>query len=222
MLINDVLADLIEIQRRILDNPDRVLADLQELAIKKDDQAGFVILRQQYNEHPTPERLFMLMLTCTNNMLRFNKSLKFNQTFGRRTINDNSIRKLRTWSAALQEFRPKLRFSSVQFDQIECGEGDFVYLDPPYSNSQAGYNAFWEDGDDERLYNYVCKIDAAGAKFCLSGFESHDGQTCQLLMLLKQKGYVRTAIESSYKKVSRKGAKITREIVLTNYQPAGI
>ena len=56
-----------------------------------------------------------------------------------------------------------------------------VYADPPYSNTEAGYNAYWKKDDDDKLYNYLLDIDRKGSSFMISGVLNHNGETCRLL-----------------------------------------
>ena len=56
-----------------------------------------------------------------------------------------------------------------------------VYADPPYSNTEAGYNAYWKKDDDDKLYNYLLDIDRKGSSFMISGVLNHNGETCKLL-----------------------------------------
>lgn len=220
VLINDIISDLIEVQRDLIFSTAATLAELDRIKISAEDAEGFLKLRADYNEKPTPAALFMLMQTSTNNMARWNKSFKYNQTFGKRTMSQTTLDKINTWVEHLKPNQSKLHFSAKSFDQIECGANDFVYCDPPYSNAEAGYNAYWEATDEQKLYDYVVELDRIGARFCLCGFEYHDGRTSQLLKGLEERGFIKKNITSEYNKVSRKkGPKLTSEIVLLNYEP---
>jgi len=92
-----------------------------------------------------------------------------------------------------------------------------VYADPPYSNTEAGYNAFWKKGDDNKLYEFLKHIDKIGASFMISGVLSHDNKTCELLQNLINDGYRSKELVYDYNKVSRKGNKDTTEIIIMNY-----
>ena len=104
------------------------------------------------------------------------------------------------------------------------------YCDPPYGRiknddgsiakkqiSEAGYNAFWKEDDDKRLYDYLKLIDGKGSSFMVSGVLHHDGKTCWMLDKLIQDGYRYQELQFDYNKVSRKGDKSTTEVIITNY-----
>ena len=85
--VNDIIKELVLIHKNI----DTVFVDkVKSLCVDKTDKDGYIALRTSFNEEKTPEKLYALMLCCTNNMMRFNRSFLFNQTFGCRTFNDNT------------------------------------------------------------------------------------------------------------------------------------
>jgi site-specific DNA-adenine methylase len=92
-----------------------------------------------------------------------------------------------------------------------------VYCDPPYSNTEAGYNSYWNKDDDMKLYNYLKNIDKLGSSFMISGVLKHDDKPCFLLEKLISDGYNCKELEFDYNKVSRKGNKETKEIIIKNY-----
>ena len=93
-----------------------------------------------------------------------------------------------------------------------------VYCDPPYSNTEAGYNNYWEKDDDINLYKYCKKLDKNGSSFMVSGVLNHDGESCVLLDKLVADGYIVKELNFDYNKVSRKGDKETSEIIIKNYE----
>lgn len=219
VLANDRISDLMEIQRRIIADPEKVLADLEQIRIERDDQVGYVELRRQYNDAPTPEKLLMLMLCCTNNLMRFNKQLKFNQTFGRRTMSEVSKAKIKIWAQLMKPHQEKIEFSALPFEEVKIQERDFVFCDPPYESSEAGYNAYWGKDNGQKLFEFLKSADGRGIKFMLCGFERHGEKTSPLLEAMAGVGFVRTAIVSDYEKVSRsRRSKETQEVVYTNYK----
>jgi len=149
--------------------------------------------------------------------MRFNKKFKFNQTFGKRSFNPNTQKKIDLFSDHLIGHKDKIVFESKTFYQIECTENDFIYIDPPYSQTEAGYNSYWETNDDVGLFEYCDNLNKIGATFCVSGVESHDGKSCRLLNMLIDAGFKKHKIDSDYNKVSRKGDKVTQEIIIINY-----
>lgn len=231
LVVNDIIQDLILIQKKLI-LTDGVINKVQNLCVEKDDKDGYLQLRESYNTEKSPEKLWALMLCCTNNMLRFNQKFEFNQTFGKRTFNKNTEKKVINYIEHVRPHKNKLIFSNKRFDDVPIVMKSFYYIDPPYGYvrnedgsmgnkqiSEAGYNAYYKKSDDEALYNYVHKINDVGATFLMSGVLEHDGKESWLLHKLIEDGFNYSVIDLDYKKVSKKTTdKKTKEIVIFNYR----
>jgi len=229
VIVNDIIADLIGIHKGLIESDD-IVNKTKLLCPGKGNPVGFGTLRENYNSNPSPEGLWALMLSSTNNMVRFNQNLKYNQTFGKRSWNDSTQRKVNNFTEHIRKFKDNLVYLSTQFENIEIQSDMMIYLDPPYGRiknedgtigkkqiSEAGYNAFWKQEDDMKLYEFIKKIDSIGASFMVSGVLHHDGKTCWMLDKLITDGFKYKEIKYDYNKVSRKGNKETTEIIITNY-----
>lgn len=216
--VNDIIGPLIDIHKGIL-NSDDIIFDTIELCPVKGDKEGFLKLRESYNNDKTAAKLWTLMLCSTNNMIRFNKKFNYNQTYGNRTWNSSTTKKVEEFKTHIRKYKEKITYSQFSFSEIDLDYSDFmVYIDPPYSNTEAGYNAFWnKKEDDKKLYHYIKQIDAIGGSFMVSGIRTHAGENAMLLELLIRDNYNVTNIESNYNKVSKKGDKSTEEIVIKNF-----
>jgi len=214
--INDIITDIIGIHKCLIES-DSIIKLTKELCPDKSNPVDFSILRSDYNNNPSPEKLWALMLSSTNNMMRYNKKFQYNQTFGRRGWNDNIQKKVDNFTKHIRKYKDKIRFSSTHFENIEVQSNMMIYCDPPYSNTCAGYNAYWKKDDDEKLYKYIKNIDKIGASFMLSGVLEHDGKPSKLLERLIIDGYKVIEVNFDYNKVSRKGKKETNEIIIINY-----
>lgn len=229
VIANDIIIDLIGIHKGLLESDD-IVNKTKSLCPGKDNPVGYGTLRDDYNDSPSPEGLWALMLSCTNNMMRFNQKFKFNQTYGDRGFSDATQRKVNNFTEHIRKFKDNLVYLSTQFENIEIESDMMIYLDPPYGRiknedgtigkkqiSEAGYNSFWLKDDDMKLYEFIKKIDSIGASFMVSGVLHHDGKTCWMLDKLIADGFTYKEIEYDYNKVSRKGNKETTEIIITNY-----
>ena len=87
--INDIIEDLVSLHKILKDSPIELINKTMELATCKEDKEKFLTLRTSYNEDKSPDKLWALMLSCTSNLMRFNKKFLFNQTWGIRTVNIN-------------------------------------------------------------------------------------------------------------------------------------
>lgn len=218
ILVNDVIKDLIGIHKGLVDN-DEIIEDTKFWCSLKEDQIGYHLLRDSYNAYKTPEKLWALMLCCTNNMVRFNKSFGFNQTHGKRTWNDSTTKKVKAFTEHIRQYKDKLIFVSKNFHEIKINKPTMVYADPPYMNTTAGYGRgrIWTKELEEKLYKYLVNLDKNGSSFMVSGSSNHDGESCVLLDKLIADGYINKELKFDYNKVSRKGKKETTEIIIKNY-----
>lgn len=83
VIANDIIEDLVNIQKSLLES-DSLIDKTKNLNPGKDNKEDFLKLRDSYNNDKSPEKLWALMLSSTNNMMRFNKKFKYNQTYGNR------------------------------------------------------------------------------------------------------------------------------------------
>jgi DNA adenine methylase Dam len=217
IIVNDIIPDLIGIHSELI-NSDDIISDTKILCPGKENPLGFKELRESYNSNPTPAKLWALMLSSTNNMMRFNLKLKYNQTYGERGWNSNTDKKVESFINHIRLYKNKLKFICKSFDEVDISSDKVMfYCDPPYSNTEAGYNAYWKKDNDDKLYNYLKNIDKNGSSFMISGTLKHDGKNCVILDKLISDGYRCVELEFNYNKVSRKGNKETKEVIIMNY-----
>lgn len=227
--VNDIIFDLIGIHKGIVDGDD-IINITKSICPRKDDPLSFDRLRDDYNNNPTPEKLWALMLSCTSNMMRLNQKFKFNQTFGKRTWNTSTDNKVNVFKNHIRKYHDKITFTSMSFSSIDVLPDTMYYCDPPYGRiknvdgsigkkqiSEAGYNAFWKEDDDVSLYNFLHKINDLGSSFVVSGVLKHNGNTCWMLDKLISDGFNYKELSFNYNKVSRVGDKETVEIIIKNY-----
>jgi DNA adenine methylase Dam len=229
VLVNDVIEDLIGIHKELILG-DEIIELTKSLCPGKNNPEGYAKLRDSYNEEKSPDKLWALMLSCTNNMVRFNQKFKFNQTYGNRGYNDNTDKKVESFTNHIRKYKDSIKFTSVTFNELHINKNAMYYIDPPYGRikkidgtigkkqiSEAGYNAFWKEDDDLKLYDFIHSINKEGASFMASGVLKHDGKTCWMLDKLIQDGFNYNQLVFDYNKVSRKGDKETIEVIIKNY-----
>lgn len=230
IIANDIISDLIGVHKSLLESND-IISSTKSLCPGKSNPEGFGALRNSYNENPSPDKLWALMLSSTNNMMRFNQKFKYNQSYGNRGWNTNTDKKVEDFTNHIRKYKDNIKFSSKTFDDISVSSDKIMfYCDPPYGRiknvdgtmgtkqiSEAGYNAFWKKDDDLRLYDYLKLIDESGSSFMVSGVLKHDDKVCWMLDKLISDGYNYKVLSFDYNKVSRKGKKETTEIIITNY-----
>lgn len=149
--------------------------------------------------------------------MRFNNSFKFNQSFGKRTINDSTIQKLKDYCNVLKD--KDIYFSNFNFQDLfkihPITDKDFVYLDPPYMISEAGYNAYWSKSMEDSLYDLLDELDSKNIRFAMSNVLKHKGVDNPYLWRIKK--YKIIELEYNYEKVARKKGGESQEILVINY-----
>jgi DNA adenine methylase Dam len=216
VIANDVITDLIGFYKELNTKPiEDILEKCKEYSISKNDQVGYNNLRADYNKDPDPYKFFVLCSSCTNNMMRFNKKFKFNQTFGKRCINDNTIEKLKGYQKQMKKFK-SLTFTNVNFDKVSIPNNAFVYLDPPYFITEAGYNCYWSEKLEEKLYDFILDLDKNNVKFGLSNMVFHKGVTNDYLKKLAGFNWHRI---QSFNNKAKKQSKVDEsvEVFICNY-----
>jgi adenine-specific DNA-methyltransferase len=224
VISNDIIEPLIQFYHnlKLASNGNQIEEEIQKIksyAISKESQDEFNQIREVFNMNKNPYLFFALVSSCTNNMMRFNKSFKFNQTFGKRTINDNTIQKLRDYCNVLKqkEIYFSCRNYKELFELFPPTQDDFIYLDPPYAYlSEAGYNAYWSKEDENYLYNLLDDLDKSGIRFALSGMSVNKGIKNPNLDKLDK--YKIINLDYDYQKVARKkNLGESQEILVINY-----
>lgn len=230
VLINDIISDLIGIHKKLINEPEKIINEVKALATCKDSQEKYSELRNSYNDDKTPEKLFALILSCTNNFLRFNSNGLMNQTWGKRGWNPSTEQKVNDFVEHISKYKDKIYYSSINFDEIPINSNSFYYLDPPYGFcsdenkkitneqiSEAGYNQIWKQKDEINLYNYIRRINQKGATFLLSGLLYHDNKSSWIMNKLIDDGFKYEELVFDYNKVSKKGNKNSQEIIIKNF-----
>jgi DNA adenine methylase len=221
---NDIIKPLIDFYRNLYlaCQEGSIEKEIDKILIHKIDKNSteqYAGLREKFNETKDPYLFFSLVNSCTNNMMRFNKKFKFNQTFGKRNINDNTIRKLFDYCEVLKS--KNIIFENLNFQKLfensTPKKDDFVYLDPPYYQiTEAGYNAYWSKSDEEDLYDLIDSLEKQGIRFALSGVKTHKGIPNPYLTRLSK--YKIIEIQHDYEKVAKnKNIGSTQEILVINY-----
>ena len=219
IIANDCINPLIQFYKWLQNNSwETVIQTIYDRDIKNScheySHNEYLKLRERFNEKNDFIDFFILVCSCTNNMMRFNKKLEFNQTFGKRSFNSNTEKKLKEYHNVLFQ-NDKIQFISDNFINIVPDKNSFVYLDPPYLITEAGYNAYWSKTLEESLYQYIDELNDNGIKFMLSNVSEHKGKKNPNMNKIKKYNIVE--VNYDYNKVSRNGESKSKEIIIMNY-----
>lgn len=184
-IINDINPDLITCYRTVRDNPNELIASLQDientyLSLNTEEarKEFFMVVRNRYNEKnldpiENTTKFFFLNKTCFNGLYRVNKKGLFNVPFGRYSnptiCNPETILKD-------SELLQRVEILNGDFEEtFKYAQGNTLfYFDPPYRplNDTSSFNNYakeaFNDDAQIRLKKYCDQINDAGFKFMLS------------------------------------------------------
>ena len=219
IIANDKIPPLIDFYKELQTKPwEFIQRELQLRKISKSSQEDYFALKERYNTNKNPYDFFILVCSCTNNMLRFNSSGGFNQTWGQRTYNNTIKAKLKKYWDVLYQ-NSKISFQNKDWFDVEISEDSFVYLDPPYFITGGGYNTLWSEKQEIKLYEYLLDISKRNIKFAMSNVITHKGkQNERLVEFLNDGEYNVEELSYNYNKVGRDNEiSDTKEVLVTNY-----
>ncbi len=171
-ILGDLNQSLIETYRIVQHYPRAVWERASKLGDSPDDYYAIrAIPRDSLNAFERAAQFVYLNRYCFNGVYRTNQAGQFNVSRGKGHLFMPEL-------AAFKAFAKRLEAAKLQcsdFEEIlsEAGQGDFVYLDPPYAlggkrdRGEYGCNAFREK-DECRLIASLNDADRRGAKVLLS------------------------------------------------------
>ena len=230
VIYNDIMEPLVFMHRNmVVDSLETILQNARDLSSKIPEKYAELrgiynhqveILKQMHHNEGWQEigyRFFGLMLSCTNNLVRFNKKGGFNQTCGKRQLTDPKVTEITLWKKKLDEISAKIAFNCLSFDDPLYNtfpDGTVIYADPPYSNTEAGYNGGWTVDSDARLAKFI--LGHMNYKWILSSC-AKDGNTTSLVNTLVASGlFNERRIDYTYKASKKTKESKTEEIILVS------
>ena len=153
----DLNEELVIAYRAISQQTDEVIVALEKHATNHDTKGYYIKVREKQKPRDPvgiTARFMYLNKTCYNGLYRVNKSGKFNVPQGKYK-NPKICDPVNLKNVAKALGKATIRIG--QFDEsIHPESGDFVYCDPPYDGTFAGYQAQgFGDMDQERLKDTV-------------------------------------------------------------------
>jgi DNA adenine methylase Dam len=187
----------------------------------KFNKEGYLSLRREYNlsKNKLLKTFMFYVLSCYSfsNQIRFNSKGEFNMPYGKRDFNKNMRENLSLFLDKLHNKNIKFtntEFMHYFFDPYE--KNDFVYCDPPYSQTTATYNenGGWTKQSDQDLFDFLDRLHKRGIKFAMSNVLQTDW------LISWSKKYNIHKLEYNYKncnyqKKDKSGKE--QEVLITNY-----
>jgi DNA adenine methylase len=169
----------------------------------------------------TAARFITLNKTCYNGLYRVNRQGLFNVPWGKRKnpcICDSG--NLRNVSIALRYYNTTIKVNNYKEMLLEnAKEGDFIYLDPPYSPESStacftSYTPFGFDNnkDQQELATVFRKLDTRGCKLLLTNSDTP-------LIRNLYSGYPIVEIDNTKRAINCDGSKRVghKDLLIYNY-----
>lgn len=148
-ICSDINHDLINLWQVIKEAPDELMDGYFKLwsELNRDEDIErrkdfYTEVRTKFNKYHSDSAQFLfLMRTCFNGMPRYNRNGEFNTSlhFTRPGISPDKLEVIiRDWNKVLNDRH--VDFFCCSYSEIEPSQGDFVYLDPPYANTDGMYS----------------------------------------------------------------------------------
>ncbi|PHI09211.1 DNA adenine methylase [Fusobacterium polymorphum] len=193
------------------------------------NKEAFLKLRKDYNKKLNDGMedytlLYVLIVFSFNNQVRFNSKGEFNLPVGKRDFNSKMRNKLILFSKKLKE--KDIEFYSKDFREIDINKiskNTFIYCDPPYLITTAGYNenGMWTDKEEKDLLNFLKELNKKGLKFALSNvLESKNKENKILKDWILENNFYCNYLKKDYSNSNyQRKAKnsISVEVLVTNY-----
>lgn len=166
---SDILPALIEIWNYVCERPDSLIEAYRRRweRFQEDRQGTYDRVKARYNKKPNALDLFFLSRTCYGGVIRFRKDGFMSTPIGiHKPVFPQSVaRRVAIW----HQRTSGTEFVCCDFEETldRAGDGDTIYCDPPYSDSQAilyGAQTFSLD----RLFRAIERAKQRGAFVALS------------------------------------------------------
>lgn len=203
---------------------------IDDINIRKLANIKYLNFRTFYNKQKEKNYLDLYTLTyfSFSNLIRFNNKDEFNMPFGNQCFvfgeHDINIR------LAYNQFKSKniKMLNNNAFDvlkEIKENKKQFIYLDPPYTNTMAVYNeqragGGWNIEDDIKLFKELDRLNELGIKWAMSNVLENKGIKNQHIetWAIKNNYKIIEFIDKEYSALG-KGNAMTREVLIINYEP---
>ena len=179
-------------------------------------------LREDYNKSENKQYKDLFLLSCysINHLIRFNKDNEFNASNGSDSYNEKNY-------AQIMNFHKKIKDVEVFCDDyknidILDGENVFVYVDPPYLNTEAVYNekrayGGWNIDNDYELFSLLEDLDQRGINWGFSNvFANRGNENTHLIEWCNKNNWNVYHLTRNYNPFSR-GNSNNDEVYICNY-----
>lgn len=184
----------------------------------KDLQKGYFDFREYYNNSEQKDLKDLYLLSCysMNHLMRFNRKSEFNVACG-------STQKYQyTYILDAYAFLQNVDIANkniFDLDLNKLGTNDFIYFDPPYTNTEAIYNdeLGWDIASDLKLFDLLEQLNSKGIKWGMSNvFENRGVKNEHLIKWCNKHNWQIHHLERNYNPFS-KGNSNSDGVYICNY-----
>lgn len=218
-IAGDLCNPLIDIWKEVKKNPKKFATEYEERweKLQSIGHTYYYEVRDRFNKEHSPYDLLFLSRTCVNGLIRFNRSGEFNNSLHhtRKGIDPMTFEKiLSEWSSIIQNYE----FHAVDYRELtkKASCQDFIYLDPPYSNTKGRY---FGGIDLEAFFGYLADLNKRNIKFALSfdGSRGDKNFVADVPKELYKRHLLLHSGNSTFNKVQNKGVEAVLESLYLNY-----
>ena len=219
-IAGDICEPLIRFWQLLQNKPKQLIESYKENwnLLQSEGYMHYYKVRDRFNKEKNPCDLLFLSRTCVNGLIRFNRDGKFNNSlhYTRPGINPDSL------STIIQEWALKVKnveFLIGDYKSTTKGitEQDFVYLDPPYFNTNGRY---YGRIDFQDFLDYLEFLNSISVKYVLS-FDGTRGDfeyTKDIPRSLYKHHILLASGNSTFRKVIDKKVEKVQESVYLNFE----
>ncbi|GMV66549.1 MAG: hypothetical protein AMXMBFR75_23450 [Candidatus Hinthialibacteria bacterium] len=178
VVLNDANEPLMLLWKRIIDEPDRLLANYKKLwnAQKDNERDYYDHIRGKFNKTHDPDLLFYLLARCVKASVRYNANGEFNQSPDnrRKGAQPETMAKHVCGVSQLLKGITLIRFGDFRNSITDATPMDVIYMDPPYQGVCGRRDNRYFEGLS--IEDFVQALDGMNHKQ-LSYIISYDGRT---------------------------------------------
>ena len=172
-ICGDICKPLIDFWKTVKKDPARLITEYESrwTRLQNEGSEAYYDIRKDFNQKQNPHDLLFLSRTSQNGLIRFNQKGDFNSSFHhtRNGIKPDALQKIIfRWSDLIQNCKFMHGDYTKTTDKIT--NKDFVYMDPPYVNTEGMYYGKINYDD---FADYLEELSSKNIRFALSG----DGQS---------------------------------------------
>jgi DNA adenine methylase Dam len=177
--------------------------------------------RDYYNKYKNIIDLYILSIFCNSHNIRFNSSGDFNMSIGNSGYCSHHIEEIKNTCVFFKQQNIYILNKDYKIIDInKIHNDDFIYFDPPYSNTLAIYNEQqgWSVEDDYKLFEICEQMNLIGIKWGLSNVFSNKQNINQHLIDWCEKNKWQVYSFDGHKYTScGKGNSQSEEVYICNY-----